>query len=93
LLQSILALRGLNRSPAILNSLSHAAEAGRGVFNLMDTLQTEGKVFSRLVWSAEHARYPSSSFEVSCAVVLMDEKKNHQKRWGYRGASRAPCPD
>ena len=36
---------GLKISPAVLKSLSQAAEAGRGVLSFSDTLQTAGKDF------------------------------------------------
>ena len=40
------ALCGLKTIPAMLNRRSQAAEAGRGVFNFTDNLQTAGKDFS-----------------------------------------------
>lgn len=54
------ALLGLKISPALLNSLSQAAEAGRGVFSFTDNLRTAGKDFRKLLLSAGHVIYPSS---------------------------------
>lgn len=62
-----LALLGPKTSHAMLNSISQAAEAGKGVFSFTDGLHTALKDFNKSVWSAEQAKYPSGCLELSCA--------------------------
>lgn len=63
--ESSLALSGLKTRPAVLKSLSQAAEAGKGVFSFRDSWQTTGKDFRRFMLLAEQAKYPSSCLELS----------------------------
>ena len=71
-----LTLLGLKTRPAMLNSLSHAAEAGKGVFSFRDSLHKDGKDFSDSILSDEKAKYPSSSLELSVWGDCSEEKKS-----------------
>ena len=70
-----LALLGLKTNPAILKSLSQAADAGRGVFNLTDNLHTAGKDLSKSMLSAEQAKYASN-----CLVPCVFEPCKLEKK-------------
>ena len=62
-----LALLELKMNPAMLKSLSQAAEAGRGSFSFTDSLKTAVKDFQQvrvICWTGQD---PSSCLEQSCA--------------------------
>jgi hypothetical protein len=67
-------LFGLKISPATLNSLSQAAEAGSAVLSLSDSWYTAGKVFSTSTVSPWHPRYASNCWDVSRGPVFFKEE-------------------
>ena len=66
--KSSLALLGLKTIPAMLKSLSQAAEAGRGVLSFTESLHTAGKDFSKSMQSDEQAEFASSCLAPSCTL-------------------------
>ena len=69
------ALLGLKVSPATLNSLSKAAEAGSVVLSFSDSWHTAGKDFSTSTVSPRHPRYESNRWAVSRGPVFFKKEK------------------
>ena len=69
------ALLSLKISPATLNSLSQAAEAGSAVLNFSDSWHTAGKDFSTSTVSPGHPRYASNCWAISKGPVFFKEEK------------------